>query len=153
MHGHGEKPFLCTHLGCDRGVPGNGFPRHWNLRDHMRRVHNDSGAAKSTTSGSTPPPSAPASVVAAPTKSKKRKVERPVSPVVHKVEKVAKRMPDAWAPETSVVYQQHYDQFIVAVQKLSDPSVANYEDLLTDVYENYQIVKDTGREFNSYQRG
>lgn len=41
MHGHGDKPFLCTHEGCDRSIPGNGFPRQWNLRDHMRRVHND----------------------------------------------------------------------------------------------------------------
>ncbi|ROT42803.1 hypothetical protein SODALDRAFT_392215 [Sodiomyces alkalinus F11] len=41
MHGHGDKPFLCTYEGCDRAIPGNGFPRQWNLRDHMRRVHND----------------------------------------------------------------------------------------------------------------
>lgn len=40
MHGHGEKPFLCTFSGCERGLEGHGFPRHWNLRDHMRRVHN-----------------------------------------------------------------------------------------------------------------
>lgn len=42
MHGHGEKPFLCTFDGCERGIPGNGFPRHWNLCDHMKRVHNRS---------------------------------------------------------------------------------------------------------------
>jgi hypothetical protein len=42
MHGHGEKPFLCTFEGCERGVLGNGFPRHWNLCDHMKRVHNRS---------------------------------------------------------------------------------------------------------------
>ncbi|KAH6687469.1 hypothetical protein F5X68DRAFT_134185 [Plectosphaerella plurivora] len=41
MHGHGDKPFLCSYDGCDRSMPGNGFPRQWNLRDHMRRVHND----------------------------------------------------------------------------------------------------------------
>jgi hypothetical protein len=40
MHGHREKPFLCTFEGCERGVPGNGFPRHWNLCDHMKRIHN-----------------------------------------------------------------------------------------------------------------
>jgi hypothetical protein len=39
MHGHGEKPFLCTAEGCERAQPGFGFPRHWNLRDHMKRVH------------------------------------------------------------------------------------------------------------------
>jgi hypothetical protein len=42
MHGHGEKPFLCRFEGCERGTPGNGFPRHWNLCDHMKRVHNRS---------------------------------------------------------------------------------------------------------------
>ncbi|CAJ2506096.1 Uu.00g002260.m01.CDS01 [Anthostomella pinea] len=45
MHGHGDKPYLCTYEGCDRAVMGNGFPRQWNLRDHMRRVHNDNGSS------------------------------------------------------------------------------------------------------------
>ncbi|KAL2752612.1 hypothetical protein ACRALDRAFT_2112831 [Sodiomyces alcalophilus JCM 7366] len=52
MHGHGDKPFLCTYEGCDRSVPGNGFPRQWNLRDHMRRVHNDSRLPGSPTTSS-----------------------------------------------------------------------------------------------------
>lgn len=47
MHGHEEKPFLCSYDGCERGVKGNGFPRHWNLRHHLKRVHNDSGHRKS----------------------------------------------------------------------------------------------------------
>jgi hypothetical protein len=41
MHGHGDKPYFCTYKGCERNVPGNGFPRYWNLRDHIKRVHND----------------------------------------------------------------------------------------------------------------
>lgn len=40
MHGHGTKPYPCTYKGCDRAAPGNGFPRKWNLHDHMQRVHN-----------------------------------------------------------------------------------------------------------------
>lgn len=48
MHGHGDKPYLCTHEGCDRAVSGNGFPRHWNLMDHMKRVHNDHGKPATT---------------------------------------------------------------------------------------------------------
>jgi hypothetical protein len=60
MHGHGEKPFLCTFESCERGVPGNGFPRHWNLCDHMKRVHNRS-------------PSPPTGTVKPPRGSKKRK--------------------------------------------------------------------------------
>ncbi|KAI9166659.1 hypothetical protein HJFPF1_02773 [Paramyrothecium foliicola] len=50
LHGHGDKPFLCMYEGCERAVPGNGFPRQWNLRDHMKRVHNDHGSA-----GGSPP--------------------------------------------------------------------------------------------------
>jgi hypothetical protein len=47
MHGHGDKPFFCTYEGCERGVAGNGFPRLWNLRDHMRRVHKEPRSPKS----------------------------------------------------------------------------------------------------------
>ncbi|OJJ80028.1 putative C2H2 finger domain protein [Aspergillus glaucus CBS 516.65] len=39
LHGHGDNPHLCLFEGCDRSVPGYGFPRRWNLYDHMRRVH------------------------------------------------------------------------------------------------------------------
>lgn len=39
MHGHGERPHLCYYSGCERGIPGNGFPRRYNLFDHMKRVH------------------------------------------------------------------------------------------------------------------
>ena len=36
MHGYSEKSFLCTFEGCERGQPGNGFHRHWNLCNHMK---------------------------------------------------------------------------------------------------------------------
>ena len=39
MHDHGPKPYLCFFKDCDRAQEGNGFPRRWNLFDHMRRVH------------------------------------------------------------------------------------------------------------------
>ncbi|KAL2867293.1 putative C2H2 finger domain protein [Aspergillus lucknowensis] len=39
LHGHGDNPHLCLFEGCDRSIPGYGFPRRWNLFDHMRRVH------------------------------------------------------------------------------------------------------------------
>lgn len=39
LHGHGDNPHLCFFEGCDRSIPGYGFPRRWNLYDHMRRVH------------------------------------------------------------------------------------------------------------------
>ncbi|MCJ1385443.1 hypothetical protein MMC17_008566 [Xylographa soralifera] len=61
MHGHGDKPYLCRYEDCDRSIEGNGFPRRWNLLDHMKRVHSDSGpssagcASPSTSSASSPP--------------------------------------------------------------------------------------------------
>ncbi|KAM0268552.1 hypothetical protein ACHAQH_009944 [Verticillium albo-atrum] len=75
MHGHGDKPFLCSYDGCDRALPGNGFPRQWNLRDHMRRVHNDNRI-----------PGSPTGTVAnqnqQAAKSRKRKDAPKVAPVV-----------------------------------------------------------------------
>ena len=66
MHGHGEKPYLCTYEGCERSIAGHGFPRQWNLRDHMRRVHNDSGTTAQ-------PASPPASGATTSTRGRKRK--------------------------------------------------------------------------------
>jgi hypothetical protein len=48
LHGHGEKPYLCSYKDCERSIQGNGFPRHWNLKDHMKRVHSDSGDSLDT---------------------------------------------------------------------------------------------------------
>lgn len=33
------SPYICKFDGCERSVDGNGFPRRWNLNDHMKRVH------------------------------------------------------------------------------------------------------------------
>ncbi|KAF2658619.1 hypothetical protein K491DRAFT_737769 [Lophiostoma macrostomum CBS 122681] len=43
MHGHGSRPHLCHFGDCERSVPGNGFPRRYNLFDHMKRVHDYTG--------------------------------------------------------------------------------------------------------------
>lgn len=40
LHGHGNRPYSCHFEDCERAAPENGFPRRWNLQDHMRRVHN-----------------------------------------------------------------------------------------------------------------
>lgn len=40
LHNHGHNPFLCKFVNCERAKPTNGFPRKWNLRDHMKRMHN-----------------------------------------------------------------------------------------------------------------
>lgn len=55
MHGHGEKPHLCRFSTCERSQPGNGFPRRWNLGDHMKRMHEYTGAY--STGSSSPSPS------------------------------------------------------------------------------------------------
>lgn len=39
MHNHGLNPYICLFHGCERSRQGNGFPRRWNQRDHMKRVH------------------------------------------------------------------------------------------------------------------
>ena len=57
MHGHGEKPHLCHYEDCDRSLPGNGFPRRWNLFDHMKRVHGFVGTPSSNGSISPTPSS------------------------------------------------------------------------------------------------
>lgn len=66
LHGHGDKPFLCAYEGCERAVSGNGFPRQWNLRDHMKRVHNDHGSSSG---------SPPATANGQSAKGRKRKTE------------------------------------------------------------------------------
>ncbi|KAF7548417.1 hypothetical protein G7046_g8686 [Stylonectria norvegica] len=87
LHGHGEKPFLCVYDGCERAAPGNGFPRQWNLRDHMKRVHNDHGSS----SGS--PPLAPTQQ---PAKGRKRKTDVPEIQAITSRKASVKAMP---APE------------------------------------------------------
>ncbi|KAK8209281.1 hypothetical protein IWZ01DRAFT_505245 [Phyllosticta capitalensis] len=47
MHGHGSKPHLCAYPDCERAIPGNGFPRRYNLYDHMKRVHDYTTPAQS----------------------------------------------------------------------------------------------------------
>src|SRR5436190_13370824 len=54
MHGHGENPNLCHFNSCERSIPGSGFPRRWNLRDHMKRVH-DYTLSESVSSPEEPP--------------------------------------------------------------------------------------------------
>ncbi len=84
MHGHGAKPHLCSYDDCERSMPGNGFPRRWNLFDHMRRVHDYIGPPSST--GSTSPPLSPDYVQVPSPKgqSRKRKALEGTAPQVTK---------------------------------------------------------------------
>ncbi|KAL1960633.1 hypothetical protein VTO42DRAFT_7212 [Malbranchea cinnamomea] len=54
MHGHGENPHLCLFSSCERSIPGNGFPRRWNLHDHMRRVHDYTASDKASSPEGSP---------------------------------------------------------------------------------------------------
>lgn len=86
MHGHGSKPHLCSYSDCDRSIPGNGFPRRYNLFDHMKRVHDFTG---STTPPDRASPPAVTPVIAAKRPNpRKRKstgaVEESVSEKRHK---------------------------------------------------------------------
>lgn len=57
MHGHGPKPHLCYFKDCERAQEDNGFPRRWNLFDHMKRVHDFAGTEPSNKSTSPAPSS------------------------------------------------------------------------------------------------
>lgn len=55
LHGHGDKPYACLFQDCDRHFPGNGFPRRWNLYDHMKRCHQYEPEVTSGTDSPSPP--------------------------------------------------------------------------------------------------
>ncbi|KAK8009734.1 NADPH dehydrogenase [Apiospora arundinis] len=80
MHGHGDKPYACTYEDCSRSLPENGFSRHWNLRDHMRRVHRDYGASINSQNGSSFSRRAPASALV---RSRKKGPNRSSKPLGH----------------------------------------------------------------------
>ncbi|KAL2834847.1 hypothetical protein BDW59DRAFT_101 [Aspergillus cavernicola] len=54
LHGHGDNPHLCLFDGCDRSIPGYGFPRRWNLFDHMRRVHDYASSERPSSPDASP---------------------------------------------------------------------------------------------------
>ncbi|KAF2278732.1 uncharacterized protein EI97DRAFT_217765 [Westerdykella ornata] len=84
MHGHGSRPHLCRFADCDRSIPGNGFPRRYNLFDHMKRVHDYSGP------GAEAPVPAPLGQTAAPRKSAGRKRKSTAEEGAEKRQKVTK---------------------------------------------------------------
>jgi len=144
MHGHGDKPYLCTYEGCERGVPGNGFPRHWNLRDHMKRVHNDPGTQpKSNASGSPPASGGPAS------KSKKRKASEVANdaPFMEKPQKRNATPPAVTCQpqEPSLVdrYQEKQQMLREVVAKLEDPRNTENMALLRNANDCIKVMVQT----------
>ena len=129
MHGHGPKPFLCSYAGCDRGIPGNGFPRHWNLADHQKRVHNDNGRPKSPS----PRPS-----------TRKRKIEED-SVLAEKIDR-------SWMPmvkkaredkSLSEKYGENHLLLFEIVEKLRDPRCEGNMDLLRQANACIKVMVQT----------
>lgn len=124
MHGHGDRPHLCTHKGCERSIPGNGFPRSWNLQDHMKRIHKDLAPTESKAVRND-------SVSDEPTISRKRKAdstdleEAPNSSSTPLAEIDQLR-------ESSLLerYHQHEWRLLETVKQLHDPKGANTMHLL-----------------------
>ena len=124
MHGHGDKPHLCTHEGCERSVPGNGFPRHWNLRDHIKRIHNDLAPTESKAIRYD-------SVSDELTKSRKRKAD---STDLEEAPKSSATPPAEIGQlhESRLLerYHQHERRLLEIVKQLHDPRDANNMHLL-----------------------
>lgn len=137
MHGHGEKPFLCTYEGCDRGLPGNGFPRHWNLCDHMKRVHGREptppAGAKTSTRGTRKRKIDPAETSA----SKRTPVDNPGV----KLEIPAAAPVQDW-------HDQFYDQreqLLTEVQQLGDPRDAATIQKLQNACSHLKVMFDVSQ--------
>ncbi|KAH8596926.1 hypothetical protein B0O99DRAFT_508991, partial [Bisporella sp. PMI_857] len=141
MHGHGEKPYTCTYEGCDRGIEGNGFPRHWNLRDHMRRVHNHSGPTKSSASDSPPPSSAP------PRGKNKRKAEVAESVPAKRIATPPVVMPKE--PSLLEHYHESQRKLLDVVKQLHDPKNANNMDMLRNAGDCIKMMAQTTQRINS----
>ncbi|KAI1337743.1 hypothetical protein F5Y15DRAFT_417534 [Xylariaceae sp. FL0016] len=141
MHGHGDKPYLCTYEGCDRAVHGNGFPRQWNLRDHMRRVHNDNGS--SLAHGSSP--SAQGSSHS--TKGRKRKskeITESSSSRKHAVRaaQAAEAAAAARAAEQPMhdEWYQHQKALQTYLQEYSTPDAFDYMQGITEAREHMEAM-------------
>ena len=99
MHGHGAKPFLCKFEGCERAHENHGFPRRWNLLDHMKRVHGYSASEPSNNSDS-PSPSDSSSHKDPANGQRKRRTPSPMENVVAKRAKVTSSKIDGQASVT-----------------------------------------------------
>ncbi|KAF4507462.1 hypothetical protein G6O67_003954 [Ophiocordyceps sinensis] len=135
LHGHGDKPYLCVYEGCERAVPGNGFPRQWNLRDHMKRVHND----HRTAAGS--PPSAAGAQSA---KGRKRKTDVPEPQTAASRKATVKSMPVAEPVQSSrPLLEQWMDHRRVVedmVRGLSKPEDSRSLQQITEVQKRLSVM-------------
>ena len=132
MHGH--QAYNCTYKGCERSQEGKGFPRAWNLKDHMRRVHNDHGNGATQTQAEEQPKGRRKSKGSAAT-SRKSSKSMPVADSI-----AMERMNQDY-----MEWDDHYLSLQGAVQQLGKPTdpesrrqlkrAQRYLDQMSDVYQ------------------
>ena len=113
----------------------------------MRRVHNDTGAPKSSISGGSPPP---VMTTTASSRSKKRKHDKPVSSIPEKGDKASKSRTKKESREvgSSELYHEKYQRLLVSVQKLEDPRNTEYDECFANVYNHLNILQESGHALN-----
>lgn len=133
MHGHGENPHLCRFPSCDRSIPGNGFPRRWNLHDHMRRVHDFTCSEKASSPEGSPITTGKSSASASPSSSassKKREgTVRKRKSVVSGTQTIKRARANQAQAQTQAAMkaaQAHTDQQLREAEK-------SYYDCLSDI--------------------
>jgi hypothetical protein len=103
LHGHGDNPHLCLWEGCDRSIPGFGFPRRWNLYDHMRRVHDYTSSERHSSPETSPIGTPPKKKET----SRKRKVTGPTpAPTMKRTRSVHSQPGSAKATQSSAQHGQ-----------------------------------------------
>jgi hypothetical protein len=131
MHGHGARPHLCHFRDCERAVPGHGFPRRYNLFDHMKRVHQYDGP---TTEPS--PPAMPGQVQR---KTINRKRKASTEETSEKRQKAAKITAEQLRQQAR---DQLAQQFAIKKQHIIDilNNLSNPNDLQDDIQLTKEVV-------------
>ncbi|KAI1197310.1 hypothetical protein F5X97DRAFT_324527 [Nemania serpens] len=154
MHGHGDKPYLCTYEGCERAISGNGFPRQWNLRDHMRRVHNDNGNSLSTHTAPLPASHGSSTVSV---KGRKRKNKDSVDSnsssrkQASKSAQAAEAAAAAKAAEQPLIdeWYQHQKALQTYLQAYSSPDAIDQVQGLTDATDHMEAMADISKKLHT----
>ncbi|KAF2822208.1 hypothetical protein CC86DRAFT_385904 [Ophiobolus disseminans] len=129
MHGHGARPHLCHFRDCERAVPGHGFPRRYNLFDHMKRVHQYEGP--------TTEPSPPTTAGQIQRKPASRKRKAPSEETSEKRQKAAKISAEQLRQQARDQLAQQFlskkQQIIDILNNLNDPN---------DLRDDLQLTKE-----------
>ncbi|KAH6483035.1 hypothetical protein HBI55_226700 [Parastagonospora nodorum] len=131
MHGHGARPHLCHFRDCERAVPGHGFPRRYNLFDHMKRVHQYDGP---TTEPS--PPTMAGQSQRKPVSRKRKASAEETGEKRHKVVKITAEQQRQQARD------QLAQQFLSKKQQIIDilSNLSNPNDLRDDLQLTKEVV-------------